>query len=122
MSDIMNLAWKAYQPLCKNMVETMMEKYNTGYEFLKHYDGNSLSGVAIYTISGNKFYIHELFIDSTDKTVFSKWYKFWQTKADTLILKTVTLNDKLIKFLSKRGGKIIEQNGNNITMEVKKHG
>ena len=122
MCDIMALAWKAYQPLCKNMVETMMEKYDNGYEFLKHYDGNALTGVAIYNVVGNKFYCHELFIDSTDKTVFRKWYKFWQTKSDTLILKTVTLNDKLIKFLSKRGGIVTEQTGNNITMEVKKHG
>jgi hypothetical protein len=46
----------------------------------------------------------------------------WQTKADRLVLKTTTLNDKLINFLSKRGARIIATNGDIITMEVDKNG
>jgi hypothetical protein len=120
MSDVTELAWKSYKKMFKSLVEESMEKYDSSYDIMKHYDGNILTGVMIYNVAGNKFYCHELFIDSFDKGVFRRWYNFWQTKADTLVLRTMTLNDKLIKFLSKRGGVITEQNGNNITMEVQR--
>lgn len=121
MSEITELAWKTYQPILKRMIERSMDAYKD-HTIEKHYDGDRLSGVLIYRVVGNTFYCDELFIDSTDKSVFGKWYKMWQTKADRLVLKTTTLNDKLINFLSKRGARITDTQSDIITMEVDKNG
>ena len=104
-----------------NIVENKLSEYKSA-TVLRYYDAGALSGAVIYEIKDGAVYCYELFIESANKLVFRRWWRFWQTLSDKCRLKTMKTNEKLIQFLKNQGFIITGENGNFITMEGVKHG